>query len=179
VGGQKRGRFCLTLFPRLVFQVKPVRLDSVGHYDGRGPVPRALFNGRHPPRRAPALRVGYLPLNNALGTGPLPLLYLLIALGRCWCCSLHLVDVIPIFSCLSSAHVILRRFCRLSMVNGWQFWRSKSPKATNEDSYKSLCKILDTALVFLGKVEASIPIKISNCSNLETSFRTTKNIQRK
>jgi hypothetical protein len=73
VGGQKRGRLCLTFLPGLVFQVKPVRLDSVGRYAGRGPVPRALFNGRHPPRRAPALRVGYLPLNNALGTGPLPL----------------------------------------------------------------------------------------------------------
>jgi hypothetical protein len=74
VGGQKRGRLCLTLLPGLVFQVKPVRLDSVGRYAGRGPVPRALFNGRHPPGRAPALRVGYLPVNNALGTGPLPFL---------------------------------------------------------------------------------------------------------
>ena len=45
-------------------------------YAGEGPVPRALFNRRHPPRRAPTLRVRYLPLNNALGTGPPPLPYL-------------------------------------------------------------------------------------------------------
>jgi hypothetical protein len=37
-------------------------------------MPRALFNGRHPLRRAPMIYVGYLPLNNALGTGPPPLL---------------------------------------------------------------------------------------------------------
>jgi hypothetical protein len=38
-------------------------------------MPRALFNGRHPPCRAPAFRIGYLPLNNALGTRRPPLLF--------------------------------------------------------------------------------------------------------
>jgi hypothetical protein len=46
---------------------------SVGRYEGRGPVPQALLHGRHPLHRAPALRVGYLPWSNALGTWPLPL----------------------------------------------------------------------------------------------------------
>jgi hypothetical protein len=69
VGGQKRGRFCLTPFraclPGYSFQgLSPIRLDSVGRYAGRGP----LFNGRHPPRRAPALRVGYLPWVPPVGT---------------------------------------------------------------------------------------------------------------
>jgi hypothetical protein len=46
---------------------------SVGHYEGRGLVPRALLHGRHPLRPAPTLRIGYLLWSNALGTWPLSL----------------------------------------------------------------------------------------------------------
>jgi hypothetical protein len=68
--GSNLGRFCRIILPGSTLQYFP---STIGRYAGRGPVPRALFNGRHTPRRAPALRVGYLPLNNALGTGPPPL----------------------------------------------------------------------------------------------------------
>jgi hypothetical protein len=69
--GSNLGRFCRIILPGLTLQYFP---STIGRYARRGPVPLALFNRRHPPCRAPALRIGYLPLNNALGTGPPPLL---------------------------------------------------------------------------------------------------------
>ena len=46
-------------------------VESVGCYAGRGPMPWGLFDMRYLPRQVPALLIGYLPLNNPLGTGPL------------------------------------------------------------------------------------------------------------